>query len=284
MTTPKRGSGPSWHPATVIGRNVTVTAAEVDGRPGVCAGCRRFFREHADEGAFRLVRGDVRGHATERGRGKVNASVWPFNPSVRRRRRAASSRRLRDDGDPQRYPARHRSTGGQGAAGAPRHRARGAGPGPGARAEHETRNSGGAGAGTRRGVSRRRLQGPRLRRGSTRWCRGRCRGVAAEARCLDAAPELRQERELRQGRRGRPARQAPAAARPPELRRRTMSPSCNRSPGRRRRTSTARRHRRPRRNARPVAQPLPRRVGPGVPSCLVPSVLGAPPLSQKRTE
>ena len=46
---PKRGAGPSWHPATVIGRNVAVTAAEVDGQPGVCAGCRRFFREHGDE-------------------------------------------------------------------------------------------------------------------------------------------------------------------------------------------------------------------------------------------
>jgi hypothetical protein len=49
MTTAKRSTGRAWHRATVIGRDVTVTAAEVEGRPGVCAGCRRLFREHSDE-------------------------------------------------------------------------------------------------------------------------------------------------------------------------------------------------------------------------------------------
>ena len=48
MTT-SRSKGRSWHRTTVIGKDVTVTAAEVDGQPGVCAGCRRFFREHRDE-------------------------------------------------------------------------------------------------------------------------------------------------------------------------------------------------------------------------------------------
>jgi hypothetical protein len=44
MTTTQDG----WRRTTVFGREVTVQAAELAGTPGVCAGCRRPFREHSD--------------------------------------------------------------------------------------------------------------------------------------------------------------------------------------------------------------------------------------------
>jgi hypothetical protein len=38
-----------WRPAKVFGREVTVRAAELVAEPGVCAACRKPFRDHADE-------------------------------------------------------------------------------------------------------------------------------------------------------------------------------------------------------------------------------------------
>jgi hypothetical protein len=37
-----------WRSAKVFGREVTVDAAELVNEPGVCAACRRPFREHQD--------------------------------------------------------------------------------------------------------------------------------------------------------------------------------------------------------------------------------------------
>ena len=37
-----------WRIAKVFGREVTVDAAELVAQPGVCAACRRPFREHGD--------------------------------------------------------------------------------------------------------------------------------------------------------------------------------------------------------------------------------------------
>jgi hypothetical protein len=37
-----------WRRAIVIGRTVVVSAPEIKGKPGSCAGCRRTFREHTD--------------------------------------------------------------------------------------------------------------------------------------------------------------------------------------------------------------------------------------------
>ena len=38
-----------WHRARVVGNGVVVVTGELDAAPGVCAGCRRPFREHTDE-------------------------------------------------------------------------------------------------------------------------------------------------------------------------------------------------------------------------------------------
>ncbi len=38
-----------WRPTSVFGKEVTVRAAELVATPGVCAACRKPFREHADE-------------------------------------------------------------------------------------------------------------------------------------------------------------------------------------------------------------------------------------------
>jgi hypothetical protein len=42
---PARG----WRRTIVIGRKVVVKAAEIERKPGTCAGCQRTFREHKDE-------------------------------------------------------------------------------------------------------------------------------------------------------------------------------------------------------------------------------------------
>ena len=48
MTTMDKSKGPLWRSTTVIGRDVILKGAELLGQPGVCAACRRPFREHAD--------------------------------------------------------------------------------------------------------------------------------------------------------------------------------------------------------------------------------------------
>ena len=48
MTTTDKSKGPRWRSTTVIGREVTLKGAELLGQTGVCAACRRPFREHTD--------------------------------------------------------------------------------------------------------------------------------------------------------------------------------------------------------------------------------------------
>jgi hypothetical protein len=48
-TDESRSSKQGWRRTTVFARYGAVKAAELSEQPGVCAGCRKPFRDHADE-------------------------------------------------------------------------------------------------------------------------------------------------------------------------------------------------------------------------------------------